>query len=505
MIFSSFQFIFLFLPISLSIFFLIGKFGCHRIALGWLVFASLFFYGSWNPYYLALIIISIVINYILGSSIQALKPRQRRSSLLLTIAGIIFNLSLLGYYKYANFFVDNINALFGTDIILDTIILPLGISFFTFQQIAYISDRWKEQINDNSFLRYCLFVTFFPQLIAGPIVHHDEMMPQFTQKDILKPCKKAIAIGLTLFTVGLFKKVMIADTIASYSNTVFDTAFTTDGAELGFFTAWLGAIAYTFQLYFDFSGYADMSIGIAYMIKIRLPLNFFSPYQSVDIIDFWRRWHMTLSRFLKDYIYIPLGGNRNGTIRRYVNLITTMVLGGLWHGAGWTFILWGGLHGGYLVVNHAWRGIEQRLGWRTDSVISMGRSLLSVSVTFTSITVAWVLFRAENLSAAAAMFQGMIGLHGFQTVTANNIVNLNGLTNTMLCLAVVLTFFCPNAYELMERDQPALETYRTSLFTKTKPWVHWMPTPAWSIILGVMFGSCVLSLFKVNEFLYFQF
>ncbi|MGB3518137.1 MAG: MBOAT family O-acyltransferase [Elainellaceae cyanobacterium] len=503
MIFSSLQFVFLFLPIVLGVFFLIGHRGWHQAALAWLVIASLFFYGVWNPAYLILILLSIAINYALGRLIQESRTIRPQSASFLTVAGVLLNLGLLGYYKYANFFVDNFNTLLDTDIVLKTIILPLGISFFTFQQMAYIIDVSKGHINDNNFLRYCLFVTFFPQLIAGPIVHHDEMMPQFAQRDILKPSMRAIAIGLTLFTLGLFKKVMIADTIAGYGNSIFRAAMM--GEELSFFTAWLGAIAYTFQLYFDFSGYADMSIGIAYMLKIKLPLNFFSPYKSVDIIDFWRRWHMTLSRFLKDYIYIPLGGNRKGKVRRYVNLLTTMLLGGLWHGAGWTFVIWGGLHGIYLVINHAWRGLENRFGWAVGESVPTWRSLLSIGVTFIAVTVSWVLFRANDLSAAGVMLQGMIGRYGFDWVTSSSFLELEWVTTLVLLAAIGLAFFCPNAYELLERYRPALETYRTSAFSTAKTWFHWMPSQAWAIIMGLMFGVSILGMSRVSEFLYFQF
>jgi alginate O-acetyltransferase complex protein AlgI len=503
MIFSSLEFAFLFLPIVLGGFFLIGRWGHLRLALAWLVLASLVFYGSWNPAYLILIVLSMGINYTLGRLIQDVKVDRPSMARGVALFGVLLNLGLLGYYKYANFFVDNINTLFETDIVLETIILPLGISFFTFQQIAYIVDVFNGHINDNDFLRYGLFVTFFPQLIAGPIVHHDEMMPQFAQRDILKPSARAIALGLTLFTLGLFKKTIIADSIADYANPVFTAA--TRGTDPGFFSAWLGAIAYTFQLYFDFSGYADMSIGIAYMIKIKLPLNFFSPYKAIDIIDFWRRWHMTLSRFLKDYIYIPLGGNRKGKVRRYINLMATMLLGGLWHGAGWTFMIWGGLHGCYLIINHAWRGFEQRFGWDSDETPAWGRSLLSIAITFLAVTVSWVLFRADSLDAASSMLQGMVGIHGFEGIVADDIVDLDQVTTALLIVAMGLTFLAPNAYELLERYRPALETYRTASLSTAALKLNWIPSQAWATILGLMFGMSVLGMSRVSEFLYFQF
>ena len=352
MLFNSYEFIFLFLPIVLLGFHLIGKQGHHRVAIAWLVGASLFFYGWWNPAYLLLMLFSVLFNYSVGVSLSNTSGRKLLSKTILTI-GVSVNLAILGYFKYANFFVDNLNALSGTNLILNEVILPLAISFFTFQQIAYLVDAYRGKTKEYNFLHYCLFVTFFPQLIAGPIVHHKEMLPQFAKDAVYKLRSKHLAIGITIFALGLFKKVVLADGVSVYATPVFNAAEA--GVMLTFFEAWGGALAYTFQLYFDFSGYSDMAIGIARMFGIRLPLNFNSPYKATSIIDFWRRWHITLSRFLRDYLYIPLGGSRKGRVRRYINLMTTMILGGLWHGAGWTFLLWGALHGFYLMINHAKR------------------------------------------------------------------------------------------------------------------------------------------------------
>ncbi|MBT5260335.1 MAG: MBOAT family protein, partial [Nitrospina sp.] len=346
MLFNSYAFIFLFLPVTLLGFQLIGNRGHCRVAVSWLIGASLFFYGWWNPAYLGLILTSILFNYAVGVSLGS------RPAKTVLVVGIAANLGLLGYFKYANFFVDNINALTGSDIVLERIILPLAISFFTFQQITYLVDTYRGETQECDFLRYCLFVTFFPQLIAGPIVHHREMMPQFAKDTFCRLKAKHLAVGLTIFSVGLFKKVILADGIAVYSTPVFDAAEA--GVILTFVDAWCGALAFTFQLYFDFSGYSDMAIGLGRMFGIILPVNFFSPYKASNIIEFWRRWHITLSRFARDYLYIPLGGNRKGTLLRFANLMITMLLIGLWHGAGWTFVIWGGLHGSYLVINHGW-------------------------------------------------------------------------------------------------------------------------------------------------------
>ena len=303
MLFNSYEFIFLFLPTVLLCFHLIGKQGYHRVAIAWLICVSLFFYGWWNPAYLLLILSSVLLNYSVGVLLIHNSGRNLLSKNILGI-GVSVNLAILGYFKYANFFVDNLNALSDTNLILNEVILPLAISFFTFQQIAYLVDAYRGKIIEYNFLHYCLFVTFFPQLIAGPIVHHKEMLPQFANDAIYKLRSKSLAIGMTIFALGLFKKVVIADGISIYATPVFDAAEA--GIILTFFEAWSGALAYTFQLYFDFSGYSDMAIGIARMFGIRLPLNFNSPYKATSIIDFWRRWHITLSRFLRDYLYISL-------------------------------------------------------------------------------------------------------------------------------------------------------------------------------------------------------
>ena len=330
MLFNSYIFIFAFLPITFSIYFILAKYKSGEMAISFLVIASLFFYGWWNPIYLALIILSISVNYFVGEAIVRSRTiSKNRHTKALFISGLLFNLGLLAYFKYANFIIENTNTFLGLDTQISQIVLPLAISFFTFQQLAYLIDAYKGITKEFKFSHYVLFVTFFPQLIAGPIVHHKEMLPQFMQADSMKPRFENVIIGLSIFILGLFKKVVLADGIAQYSTPVFDSALT--GNTISFFVAWGGSLAYSFQLYFDFSGYSDMAIGIARIFGILLPLNFSSPYKSLNIIEFWHRWHMTLSRFLRDYVYFTLGGNRKGSFRRYINLLTTMLLGGLWH------------------------------------------------------------------------------------------------------------------------------------------------------------------------------
>lgn len=400
MLFNSHIFIFLFLPITLLAFYGFASREAFRQALTTLVFASLFFYAWWNPIYLPLLLASIVVNYTLALGLHKYRSKG------LLILGIALNLGLIGYFKYAGFFVQSFNDVSGSTHTLQTIILPLGISFFTFQQITFLVDTWSGNAKRYTLLDYCQFVTFFPQLIAGPIVHHHEMMPQFNQQTIMANVRENLSVGLTIFIIGLFKKVVLADSVAVYATPVFSTAEI--GITLTIYEAWLGSLAYTLQLYFDFSGYSDMAIGLARMFGIRLPLNFNSPYKAASIIDFWRRWHMTLSRFLRDYLYIPLGGSRKGPNRRSMNVFITMLLGGLWHGAGWTFVVWGALHGVYLLINHLWRQ------WRGDERRNTNwfGLLFAHTITLLAVVFAWVVFRAESWSGAVSIWQSMLGMNG---------------------------------------------------------------------------------------------
>ena len=508
------------MPIVLLGFHLIGKQGHHRVAIAWLVGASLFFYGWWNPAYLGLMLVSIFFNYGVGVALGG-QPKQPNKKPIL-IFGVIVNLGLLAYFKYANFFVDNLNNIAGTNIVLEQIILPLAISFFTFQQIAYLVDAWRGETKEYNFLHYCLFVTFFPQLIAGPIVHHKEMLPQFAKDVVYKLRSKHLAIGLTIFTIGLFKKVVLADGIAIYASPVFDAAEV--GVMLTFFEAWGGALAYTFQLYFDFSGYSDMAIGIARMFGIRLPLNFNSPYKATSIIEFWRRWHITLSRFLKDYLYIPLGGSRKGVPRRYSNLMITMVLGGLWHGAGWTFVLWGALHGFYLIINHLWRAI-----FKSKRKTKFG-PFFAWTITFVAIVVAWVPFRAESVDGMENILAAMAGLHGFSLPIVlesklldyglslpESIFIFDGMFNNGLFvggnafaiiwifLLLLMATLLPNTQQFMFNFKPALETYRDEITQVRYKWMEWKETPFFGLFISIVITISILSLSGESEFLYFQF
>ncbi len=497
MLFNSYSFIFLFLPFTFYFYYLLGRLGKNRIAIGWLVGASLFFYGWWNPIYLYLIITSIIINFFVGSVIIKNENSANKRGKSFLILGVSFNLALLGYFKYRNFFIENLNPLLHDPFSTVQIALPLAISFFTFQQIAFLVDAYRGEIKDNNFLNYCLFVTFFPQLIAGPIVRFREMMPQYTSGLASRVNQENIAAGLMIFSIGLFKKVFIADGIALYSTPVFDVA--SEGIALTFYESWSGALSYTFQLYFDFSGYSDMAIGMILLFGFRLPINFNSPYKAENIIEFWRRWHMTLAQFLRDYLYIPLGGNQKGQGRQSINVLITMLLGGLWHGAGWTFVLWGGLHGLCLAVNHSWHNFQHAY-WPDKNQSSLLWSGLSRVITFLIVVFLWVLFRAENLEVAISIWKSMIGMNDQYVDIATNIK----LGKGRLIILLLVVWFMPNTQQIFSKFKVVLTDHKLKP-DWLLPWLQWEPNKYWAIIIAILSIVSVLSLTRPSEFLYFQF
>lgn len=402
MLFNSNIFLFEFLPVVLAGFFVAKNLAGGRAAQFWLAVCSVIFYASAGLSLLPPLALSIFVNFLTGRALTRRHVGGEATRTLL-LAGIAFNLLLLGWFKYSGFAVANLNF-FGLHLAAPGIALPLGISFYTFTQIAFLADAARGQAREYDILRYVLFVTFFPHLIAGPIIHHREMMPQFAPERLTARIFDHLPKALMLFTIGLAKKVLLADGFAALAQPVFDNA--AHGFAPDTIAAWSATLAYTFQIYFDFSGYSDMALALALMFGIRLPVNFLSPYKSSSIIEFWRTWHMTLSRFLRDYVYIPLGGNRHGSWRRYANLMIVMSVGGLWHGAGWTFLCWGALHGFYLLVNHAWRSAGER--WRLKPLSPWQGRI----ITFIAVTLAWVLFRADTFTAARMIYAAMFGLNG---------------------------------------------------------------------------------------------
>ncbi len=537
MLFNSSSFLFGFLPIVLAGFILLSQLRQPRLAGLWLTGASLFFYGWWNPLYLPLLVGSMLFNYLLGGYLL------KKPSRTLLALGIAVNLALLGYYKYTGFLVQAIDQAAGLDWAIPSIVLPLAISFFTFQQIAYLVDAQSGAVVEHDFLNYCLFITFFPHLIAGPITHHREMFPQFNDPAIFRPSLVNFAVGTTLFLIGLAKKVAIADTMGGFARPVYAAA--AEGVPITFLESWSGALSYVLQVYFDFSGYTDMAIGLGLMFGISLPPNFDSPLKARNIIEFWSRWHMTLTRFVTAYIYNPVvvritrwragkglplpkrGVMSPGAFMGLVAFPTmlAMFIIGVWHGAGWQFAIFGLIHGVYLTINNGWRAVKARLGWPVESRRPLVLAA-SVLLTFVCVVVALVFFRADNVPAALNLLTGMAGGHG--VVMPERLVSLPGFSHieTMLGLPIadlehfglsqmawiagllIVVWAMPNSQQIMRQ-------YRTALAAPPRPsWLQTaVPTMVWRPTAAIGFGIGWLGFFLViraisaapTEFLYFQF
>lgn len=516
MLFNSSEFIFCFLPVTIIGFYLLLRLGASNARYIWLTLCSLFFYGWWNPWYLVLIVMSMLFNYAVGWQLLRIRRYRRR----LLIFGIAVNMASIGYFKYTCFFVSNVNRFVSDPWTIPEILLPLGISFFTFQQITYLIDSYRNQTREYNFVHYCLFVTFFPQLIAGPIVHHREMLPQFARNMHHGQLTRNLIVGMGMFTIGLFKKIALADNLSDVANPIFAQVHI--GHDIDFVMGWLAALSYTFQLYFDFSGYSDMAVGLGFCFGIRLPANFNSPYKAQSIMEFWRRWHITLSRFLRDYLYIPLGGRHKCRILQFLSILVTMFLGGLWHGAGWTFVLWGILHGMYLCTNHGWHHFKRTIGITSTRRHSMW-SFCARVLTFVSVSIGWVLFRSESLNDALAVLKGMAGLNGCQIplVWVKNwpalaehldagywtrISRVKMSSDTPLIFwSFVICFLLPNTLQLFRMYRPYLDAPGYRIKQERPRWLLWKPNVAWAVILAYMLLYSIIRLNRVSEFLYFNF
>lgn len=510
MLFNSYEFLLIFLPAAWFAYAATGRRSQH-VAIGVLLMFSLAFYAWWSSVFLLLLLVSIAFNFAVGRALSS--ERQALSRRLILVIGLAANLLLLGYFKYADFFIRNVSVLLGWDHQSLGIVLPMGISFFTFTQVAFLVDAYRREAREYRPLHYGLFVTYFPHLIAGPILHHKEMMPQFARdraQSAITP--EHLSLGFAFLSIGLFKKLVIADSLAGWVIPVFDTALAPSFTE-----AWIGALAYTFQLYFDFSGYSDMAIGISMLFGIWLPINFDSPYKSCSIAEFWRRWHMTLSRFLRDYLYIPLGGGKKSSLARSRNLLTTMLLGGLWHGAGWTFIAWGALHGVLLVINHLYRDVSARF----SSDFHNGRIFTGASwmATFVCVVVGWVIFRAPDLDAAGAILKGMAGLNGaalperlteklgwlpagwvFAAGPAFPYPDIALVVRTMVMVSLAV-FLLPNSQQILLGQDPTPSgriTAEGSLFLR-------LPTSLRAIVTSAVALTAIAHISELSAFLYFQF
>ena len=471
MLFNSYPFVFGFLPLLIAGYAIFSSSQIKYAAPIFIVIASLFFYGWWNPRYLLLFGFSIVFNFLWGRKLKPVAEMRSDTALranrgVLAIA-IAVNLALLGFFKYRNFFVDSADVALGSHWQLPPLVLPLAISFFTFEQITYLVGLYRGEVKGRDFLSYLLFITFFPHLIAGPIVRYKDIYPQFNRDSRFKLNPDNVAAGLMIFAIGLFKKVILADTLRDYVGPVFDTQMTPSLTD-----AWGATLAFTLQIYFDFSGYSDMAIGLARMFNVEFPENFDSPYKASSAIEFWRRWHMTLSFFLRDYLYIPLGGNRKGEARRNLNLFITMLLGGLWHGANWTFVMWGALHGVYLTVNHAWRRLKVDLptgaAW---------------AITFIPVVFAWVLFRAQTFARAMQILGAML---------ASNGLSLSEMTDSLgrhkwwrITIGLVIALIAPNRQQILA-------------------W-NWDNDYVYAAVFTALAGISLLRLANPPAFIYFQF
>jgi alginate O-acetyltransferase complex protein AlgI len=544
MLFNSYEFIFVFLPLCFAVFLLLGK-ASRELALSWLIVASLIFYAWWRPINVPIIGVSLAINYSLARWLQSLAQDASRSRLRtgVLIVGIIFNIAFLGYFKYTDFALTAMNDIAGTNFVLRHIILPLGISFITFQKIAFLLDVHSGRIESFKLRDYLLFVLFFPQLIAGPIVHYREMMPQFRQN----PCRfdaDGLVVGLTLFCFGLFKKAVLADGIAAYVTPVYDAAVA--GTPISLFQGWFAALGFTLQLFFDFAGYSEMAAGLARIFGVRLPMNFFSPLQATSIIDFWSRWHMTLTRFLTAYLYNPIllwltrrryakgKGSAGAAARpagfgRFLSMVATptlltMLVSGLWHGAGYLFILWGLVHGVYLTINHAWRKFGPRL-WSSKERYERFMRPVGFLLTFYGVVATMVLFRSPNAHAAVNVFQGMLGLHGIELppvmahkaaafgalghlIRAADMSAIYFLTQQAWMLVLLLiALTLPNVIQMMRAYQPMLESEQRAAISGLpafRSWT-WSPSLLWALYLSLLIAAAIMRVGGPSEFLYWQF
>ena len=542
MLFNSYEFIFAFLPVTLVAFYILGA-RSRTWSLHWLILASFFFYAWWRPFNVLLIAPSILINFILARILQrlAVNENRRKTSLAVLVVGIVFNVMFLGYFKYSYFLGSAINDVFGANLALTQVILPLGISFITFQKIAFLVDVHGGRVPSFTLRDYGLFVLFFPQLIAGPIVHYREMMPQFHRVSC-RPDKENFSVGLALFVFGLFKKVVLADGIAEHVSPIYD--FAAAGHTVSLLPAWFAAIGFTLQIYFDFSGYTDMALGLARFFGVRLPANFNSPLKATSIIDFWLRWHMTLTRFLTAYLYNPLAlwltrrrmakglpglGGPTPSVGAFFQLLVgplllTMFVSGFWHGAGYQFILWGLLHGLYLSINHAWRLFGPKI-WASKEAYDRFMRPTGLALTFLAVAVSMVLFRSPNTEVAKELLQGMAGLNGIGLpqrllallgplpgflpfVKASAGMSVRELATVAAWLGALLlgALALPNTLEVMARYEPALGVRATPTAPRSPLSVlGWTPTIPWALAMSCLVIAAVIQLGGKSEFLYWQF
>ena len=514
MLFNSYIFIFAFLPAALLVYYLAGRFSSRAAGMS-LAVSSLVFYAWWNPPFVFLLLGSILFNYAISRWIARHEGRERLQNAILAL-GIGTDLAVLIYYKYLFALAGFLGSIGAVHFKLNPIILPLGISFYTFTQIGYLIDCRQGMAKERDIFEYFLFVTFFPHLIAGPIIHHREIMPQFADPATYRVNAGNMAIGATYFVIGLTKKVIVADSFIQVSNAGFAVPHT-----LGLLTSWLTALSYSLQLYFDFSGYSDMAIGLAYMFNIRFPLNFNSPYKARSVIEFWQRWHMTLTRYLTLYLYnpmaisiarsraakgLPISTKGAATLAGFLHMIAlptivTMALAGIWHGAGFQYLIYGLLFAAYLTINHAWRTFKPA-AWNMQSPVLRPLALIvPVLLTYLATLVAQVFFRAPSPGDAIALLSGMIGLHGGGF--AGWEYNFGSMTQTVARVALffAIVWTMPNSQQIMAKFPAALGKIQAG-----RPGSPvWIPSLKWAAIVGGFAAAVIANLSQHTEFLYFQF
>lgn len=519
MLFTSSSFIILFFPIVIAI----GLFLRAKNAQLFYIFifaSSLFLYSTFDESNLYAVLGLVTTSFAISKIVERSSAKRVRH--LFVAMGIALNISVLAFYKYSDFFVTKFSHTFGVQLPGLKIELPLAISFLAFQQITYLIDVGNQRLSVKGFFRYAMVVTLFPHLIAGPILRFREIAPQLDRPLWLPGMPMKIATGVSLFAIGIFKKAFIADYFAGFVEPSFDAAAA--GVALSFLEAWGATLSYTFQLYFDFSGYSDMAVGLAFCLGIRFPANFLSPYKATSIIAFWRCWHVTLSRFLRDYLYIPLGGGRYGESRKIVNILLTMAIGGVWHGVGWNFLVWGIGHGGAIVINHCWRKLNDLNSGRLTL-----HSILSWLLTFVTVVMLWAVFRAENLHSAMLMIKGMLGMNGFiapdtykgylglfgpifegwvefKTVYPGVLSYYYGAIQVVpLVAALIAVLTLPNTYEIMRAGRPMLVEKSARITARIPKYLRWRPHPAIFVVaIGIIYGSIIMINAK-SRFLYFQF
>lgn len=530
MLFNSYQFILLFLPITWLGYYLINKFSKNKLAIFWLIVCSLFFYSWWTPIYLILILFSLISNYFFAILIRSFQKK------IFLIFGILLNLFLLGYFKYYNFFVDIISFTSNLELISKNIILPLGISFYTFQQITFLVDLYNKKIDNLNFKDFVIFIIFFPQLIAGPIVHHSQVIYQFRNINFIEKKTQYLLIGFSIFVIGLFKKVIIADNLSFYSSPVFFAA--EQSMSISFLEAWSGVLCYSLQIYFDFSGYSDMAIGLGYMFGIKLPLNFDSPFKSRNIAEFWRRWHITLGIFFRDYVYYPLSlfftrfslkkkrdFVTNFTLTIIIPSLITYLLIGIWHGSGVNFLFFGAIHAFYIIVNILWKRLQGNFIKNLYKKYSLSSYFLSCFIVFLAYAISIVFFRATNYDSAIIIYNAMFDINNIvvpdswfillQSIFGPNFINNSVIKYdtlpfffgfNQLLIIFFLYLFCilaPNTKSLFHEYFPSLEGDNEKKFEFFK--VSWKPNIFWSILICILFTFAVMNLSNISEFIYFQF